>query len=57
MCPICIVQEYGDPNYVSQDLLGHLKLRHKFDLDTYTNYEQTDDDILAQVLAASMQDQ
>lgn len=51
-----MVQEYGDPNYVSQDLLGHLKLRHSYDLDTYTSYEMTDDDILAQILAKSMQD-
>ena len=55
-CPICVVQEYGDPNYVSHNLLGHLQLRHAYDLDTYTSYEMTDDDILAQILAKSMQD-
>ena len=53
-CPIWVVQLYGDPNYVSQDLLSHLNLRHAFDLDTYTNYELDDDAILAQVLAQSM---
>ena len=51
-----MVQEYGDPNYISQNLLGHLEHRHAYDLDTYTQFEQTDDAILAQVLAASMLD-
>ncbi|CAI2379128.1 unnamed protein product [Moneuplotes crassus] len=54
VCPICVVQEYGDPNYVSQNLLGHMKHRHSYDMDTYMAYGETDDDVLAQVLAASM---
>ena len=56
VCPICAVMEYGDPNYVSQDLNGHLKYRHKYDLDTYTQYEMTDDDILQMVIQQSMND-
>lgn len=48
--------EYGDPNYVSQDLAGHLKLRHKYDLDTYTQYDMDDDAILQMVLQQSMND-
>ena len=28
VCPICVVQSYGDPNYVSQNLASHLSLRH-----------------------------
>ena len=27
VCPICVVRG-GNPNYVSRDLIGHLKLRH-----------------------------
>ena len=50
VCPICLVQQYGDPNYVSKDLSGHLKLRHQYDLDTYTEYENEDDAILQRVL-------
>ena len=34
VCPICRVQAYGDPNYVSQNLSSHLELRHQFDIDT-----------------------
>ena len=46
VCPICVAQPYGDPNYVSHDLSGHLKMRHNFDIDTVTNYDLDDDAIL-----------
>ena len=46
ICPICVVQEYGDPSYVSQNLSSHLKARHMYDLDTYTDYSMDDDAIL-----------
>lgn len=50
VCPICVVQIYGDPNYVSQNLGAHLNTRHQYDLDTYTEYENEDDAILKRVL-------
>jgi hypothetical protein len=50
-----VVQQYGDPNYVSKDLSGHLKLRHQYDLDTYTEYENEDEAILQRILLESMQ--
>jgi len=28
VCPICVVQAYGDPNYVSANLGSHLNARH-----------------------------
>ena len=54
VCPICVVQQYGDPNYVSQNLGSHLNMRHQYDLDTYTEYEKDDDAILQKVLMESM---
>ncbi len=32
VCPICITYPHGDPNYVSNDLSGHLKVRHRYDM-------------------------
>eukprot|EP01119_Soliformovum_irregulare_P002830 TRINITY_DN1308_c1_g1_i2.p1 TRINITY_DN1308_c1_g1~~TRINITY_DN1308_c1_g1_i2.p1 ORF type:complete len:2755 (-),score=1130.06 TRINITY_DN1308_c1_g1_i2:303-7640(-) len=29
VCPICAASPFGNPNYVSQDLLGHLKDKHR----------------------------
>lgn len=46
VCPICVVQAYGDPNYVSPNLSSHMKARHQYDLDTYTDYDMDDDAIL-----------
>ena len=50
VCPICVAQPYGDPSYVSQNLVSHMKQRHQFDIDTYTDYDLDDDVILQQVL-------
>ena len=50
VCPICVVQEYGDPNYVSQNLSAHLNNRHKYDLGEYTDYNMDDDAILQAVI-------
>ncbi|CDW87571.1 ring finger protein 114 [Stylonychia lemnae] len=54
ICPICVVQAYGDPNYVSQNLSKHIEMRHQYDLDTYTDFNMDDEAILQQVLMQSM---
>jgi hypothetical protein len=54
VCPICICQPWGDPNYITH-LHGHLQKRHKFDYDTTVEYNEDEDDVLKRVLLESMQ--
>lgn len=56
VCPICASMPWGDPNYISSDLGGHLSFRHKYDVSTYTEFGQGDDEILNAVLKQSMQE-
>jgi hypothetical protein len=53
VCPICICQPWGDPNYVTH-LYGHLIKRHNFDYDTTVDYNETEDEVLQRVLQESM---
>lgn len=53
VCPICVAMPWGDPNIECSNLLGHLKHRHKYDVDTYTDFGMEDDDILRRVLEES----
>jgi hypothetical protein len=53
VCPICICQPWGDPNYVTH-LYGHLIKRHNFDYDTTVDYNESEDDVLQRVLQESM---
>ena len=46
VCPICVSESYGDPNYVSSNLLSHIKLRHKCNYDELIDRNQNEDDIL-----------
>ena len=54
VCPICAVMPWGDANYVSQDLYGHMKLRHKFDYDTYTDFAEQEEAMLRKVMEDSL---
>ena len=53
VCPICICQPWGDPNYITY-LHGHLLKRHMFDYDTTVDYANEEDEILKKVLQESM---
>ena len=55
VCPICLCQPWGDPNYVTQ-LYGHLIKRHKFDYNTLVDYNDNEDAILQKVLQESLND-
>ncbi|XP_071484772.1 E3 ubiquitin-protein ligase RNF166-like [Diadema antillarum] len=56
VCPVCASMPWGDPNYKSSNFLHHLNLRHRFEYDTFVDYHQEEDEILKQVMAASMED-
>jgi hypothetical protein len=53
VCPICVVMPWGDPKIKSSNLLGHMQVRHKYDVDTYTDFQMNDDEILRKVLEES----
>jgi hypothetical protein len=48
---------WGDPNQISVNFLQHLNARHKFEYDTYVDFDQDDDDMLRAAIAASMEQQ
>lgn len=55
VCPICVVQPWGDPNYKTH-LKSHMELRHNFDYDTTVDYNEDEDAVLQRVLMESMND-
>ena len=55
VCPICIVQTWGDPNYKTY-LIGHMKKRHNFGYEETVDYNQDEDEVLRQVLEKSKHD-
>ena len=56
VCPVCAAMPWGDAAYVSPDLVQHATVRHRFDYDTTTDFDQDEDAVLRQVLARSLTD-
>mmetsp|Transcript_12502 Transcript_12502/g.20230 ORF Transcript_12502/g.20230 Transcript_12502/m.20230 type:complete len:210 (-) Transcript_12502:64-693(-) len=56
VCPICLSMPWGNPNYISRNLVGHIKLRHKFEYNEYVDYQESSNEaaVLQAVLAQSM---
>ncbi|KAK0061765.1 RING finger protein 166 [Biomphalaria pfeifferi] len=56
VCPICASMPWGNQNLKSSNFLRHLHTRHKFDYDTYVDFEQDDDAMLHLAVQASLDD-
>ncbi|CAL1544095.1 unnamed protein product [Lymnaea stagnalis] len=55
VCPVCASMPWGDSRFKSANFLEHLNARHRFEYETYVDYEQDDDAMLQLALEASLQ--
>ena len=56
VCPICSVQPWGDPTYVSRNWVAHVTLRHRYELQGFADVnaeEEEEDAALVAALRAS----
>jgi len=51
-CPVCALLPWNG-QHREEDLAGHLASRHAFDLDTWVDFEMTEEQMLAAALRAS----
>lgn len=49
----CFVLRRGDATYVSRNWAAHVALRHRFEYNTFTAFEEEDDAIMTRVLEQS----
>ncbi|CAF1083729.1 unnamed protein product [Rotaria sp. Silwood1] len=54
VCPICATMPWGDRERVSTNVYQHILGRHRFNYETYVNYEQDEDTMIAEAVERSM---
>jgi len=54
VCPICASMPWGDKNRASSNVYEHIVNRHRFDYETYVNYEQDEEAMIAEAVERSM---
>lgn len=54
ICPICATMPWGDRERVSANVYQHIMSRHRFDYNTYVNYEQDEEAMIAEAIQRSM---
>jgi hypothetical protein len=57
VCPVCAAMPWGNPHQKSRHVVRHFNLRHKFEYDTFVEYDQDEEESLRKVLAKSLEDQ
>lgn len=55
VCPICASMPWGNPDQRSIHFISHLNYRHKFEYDTFTDFEIDDETALRLALEESQQ--
>ena len=53
VCPVCVAMPWGDPSYVSRDIVAHILLRHRYEVQNVVPLEESEEAILQRVLEAS----
>lgn len=55
VCPVCAAMPWGDPQYASADVLGHILARHRFDYEEgFVDISLSEDEQLRQAISRSL---
>ncbi|KAJ7338783.1 hypothetical protein JRQ81_012685 [Phrynocephalus forsythii] len=55
ICPICVSLPWGDPNWVTRDLVGHLNQRHQLDYGHFMNLQLDEETLFQNAVEESCQ--
>ena len=55
-CPICCTLPIGGTTDRYRDVVAHLKERHRFDYDHFTDFEESEEEMIQRAIAQSLRD-